>query len=66
MRFKLDEHVGTIGKGLLEAAGHAVMTVSERGLSGASDDQLYEVVRAEGRALITLNRDFGEVLRFLP
>jgi hypothetical protein len=31
-----------------------------------TDQNLFEVCAAEGRALITLDRDFGEVLRFPP
>lgn len=66
MKFKLDENIGTTGKALLEADGHDVMTVAEQRLSGARDEFLYGVVVAEGRALVTLDRDFGEVLRFPP
>lgn len=66
MKLKLDENIGTIGQALLEADGHDVMTVSEQKLSGASDDRLYGVITAEQRVLVTLDRDFGEVLRFPP
>lgn len=66
MKFKLDENIGHFGKTLLEADGHDVMTVAGQTLSGASDARLYEVIKAEGRALVTLDRDFGEVLRFPP
>jgi len=66
MKFKLDENLGETGKALLEAAGHDVMTVRQQGLSGADDDHLYRVVGAEDRILVTLDRDFGEVLRFPP
>jgi predicted nuclease of predicted toxin-antitoxin system len=66
MRVKLDENLGEIGKGVLTTAGHSVSTVTEQGLSGTSDDNLYEACRAEERVLVTLDRDFGEVLRFPP
>jgi hypothetical protein len=33
---------------------------------GADDVALYRVCRAEGRVLVTLDRDFGEILRFPP
>ena len=66
MKFKLDENLGTVGRELLQAGGHDVMTVAEQKLSGFSDERLYEVVRDEGRALITLDHDFGQTLRFTP
>ena len=47
MKLKLDETVGTLGKALLEADGHDVMTVAEQGLSGAPDEGLYEYRRAK-------------------
>ena len=33
-------------------------------LQGASDEKVYEVSIREGRALVTLDRDLGQVLRF--
>ena len=61
MKFKLDENIGNIGRALLTDAGHDVSTVD-----GASDTIFYDVCCAESRILITLDRDFGEVLRFPP
>jgi len=49
MKFKLDENLGLLGKTLLEAKGHDVMTVVEQRLSGAKDASIYEVCRDEGR-----------------
>jgi len=66
MKFKLDENLGALGRGLLEADGHDVMTVAEQKLSGSTDDQLYQVCRDEARILITLDHDFGHMLRFPP
>lgn len=66
MKFKLDENLGYLGKSLLEADGHDVMTVAEQRLSGIDDGGLYDVCRAEGRVLITLDRNFGLTLRFPP
>lgn len=64
--FKLDENLGTLGKALLEATGHDVMTVAQQSISGASDEHIYRIVCEERRVLVTLDRDFGEVLRFPP
>ena len=66
MKFKLDENLGTHGASLLMAAGHDVTTVRGEGLGGATDDTLFSVCRDEGRALITLDHDFGQILRFPP
>lgn len=66
MKSKLDENRGTRGLELLRAAGHDVMTARLQGLAGTADDNLFEVCRRESRALITLDHDFGNVLRFAP
>jgi predicted nuclease of predicted toxin-antitoxin system len=66
MKCKLDENLGDIGRDVLTASGHDVSTVVMQELSGSVDVALYEACRREGRVLITLDRDFGEVLRFAP
>jgi predicted nuclease of predicted toxin-antitoxin system len=64
MKIKLDENLGLLGKTLLEAEGHNVMTVAEQQLSGAADASIYEVCWHEGRVLVTLDHDFSQTLRF--
>jgi predicted nuclease of predicted toxin-antitoxin system len=66
LKFKLDENLGTLGIDILASAGHDVATTVEQQLSGVSDSQLYEVYCREQRVLITLDHDFGHVLRFPP
>jgi predicted nuclease of predicted toxin-antitoxin system len=66
MKVKLDENLGLLGKSLLEADGHDVMTVAEQRLSGAQDERIYEVCRQESRVLVTLDHDFGQTIRFPP
>ena len=38
----------------------------EQGLGGKADSAVFEVCITEGRTLITLDRDFGQVPRFPP
>jgi hypothetical protein len=66
VRIKLDENIGHRGRAFLINAGHDVMTVRDQGLQGATDDRVFAACRAEGRVLITLDRDFGQILRFPP
>ena len=66
MKIKLDENIGRRGLELLKACGHDVMTVWDQGLRGVTDEALFKICSAEGRALITLDRDFGQVPRFPP
>jgi predicted nuclease of predicted toxin-antitoxin system len=66
VKFKLDESIGRRGLELLEASGHDAMTVRDQGLRGVTDEELFEICSAEGRTLLTLDRDFGHVLRFPP
>ncbi len=66
MKFKLDENIGTRGVQLLTNAGHDVATVYDQALGGASDNHLFELCIREERTLITLDHDFGQVIRFPP
>jgi hypothetical protein len=66
MKIKLDENIGRRGVELLRSAGHDVMTVREQNLQGTRDETLFDVCAGEARVLITLDHDFGQVLRFPP
>lgn len=66
MKLKLDENLGQSAAEHLRKFGHDVSTVRLQGLEGAPDEFLFTKCVEEGRALITLDHDFGEVLRFAP
>lgn len=66
MRFKLDENLGRSIAELFRAAGHDVVTVRDQALRGAPDERVFAVSVREGRVLVTLDRDLGQVLRFPP
>jgi predicted nuclease of predicted toxin-antitoxin system len=66
VRIKVDENIGRSGIELLRQTDHDVTTVREQGLAGAADTLLFQTCIAEGRALITLDRDFGRIPCFPP
>jgi len=66
MRFKLDENLSGSVAELFRGAGHDVMTVRDQRLQGAPDEEVFDVSVREHRALVTLDHDLGQVLRFPP
>ena len=66
MKLKLDENLGVAARVALEAAGHDVSTVLVQSLQAALDDDLILQCKLEGRALVTLDLDFANPLRFRP
>ena len=66
MRFKIDENLPSTAANLLREAGHDALTVIEQGHGGASDSVVADVLRVEGRALITLDTGFADIRSYPP
>jgi len=66
VKIKVDENIGQNGVEFLRQHGHDVMTVRAQGLGGAADRIVFDACVAEGRTLVTLDRDFGQIPRFPP
>lgn len=61
MRFLADENVSRLVIDRLRNSGHDVVSIAET-RSGAPDEEVLNVADAEGRILITEDRDFGEMV----
>jgi predicted nuclease of predicted toxin-antitoxin system len=66
VKIKADENIGGSGVAILKQGGHDVMTVREQGLAGSADERIFQACTDEGRTLVTMDRDFGNVRRFPP
>ena len=66
MDMKLDENLGESIAAILRAAGHDVATVASQGLTGSADEPLLRICTEEKRALVTLDMDFSNPIRYPP
>jgi predicted nuclease of predicted toxin-antitoxin system len=66
MKFKLDENLGPRVQEVFLSRGHDYRTVRDQRLSGGSDEAILPAAVSEGRILVTLDQDFGNVLRYSP
>jgi predicted nuclease of predicted toxin-antitoxin system len=68
MRFVLDENIDLPLVDLLRERGHDVTAVAVDYAQSIGDTQVLEIARAEGRILITNDKDFGALIfqRQLP
>lgn len=66
MKFFLDENLSPKLAEILRASGHASTCALEEKLSGADDHAIREFCIKHAHVLVTLDSDFGNVLRFPP
>ena len=66
MRFKVDQNLPAEIVDALRVAGHDAMTVDEEALSGTLDPRLAEIIRIEGRAIVTLDKGFSDIRTYPP
>jgi hypothetical protein len=66
MKFKVDENLPAELVADLRAGGHDADSVAGEGLTGAPDSALMARVRAEGRALLTLDKGIPDVPTYPP
>lgn len=64
--FKIDENLPLEVRSILRAQGYDAVTVLDQAMRGSPDDEVSAVCRAEARALITLDTDFANILRYPP
>ena len=66
MKLKLDENPSRHLKEKLVLLGHDVATAAEEGLLGQPDALVGELARSEGRVLLTLDLEFGNIRKNPP
>ncbi|MBI2433405.1 MAG: DUF5615 family PIN-like protein [Candidatus Hydrogenedentes bacterium] len=62
MRFLLDQNVYALTVTLLSQWGHDIVLAKEIGLAEAADPELLASANANGRILVTRDRDFGQLV----
>lgn len=66
MKLKLDENIDARLARILREAGHDTVTVREQDLQGTDDIDLYRICISENRALVTLDLNLSNILRYPP
>ena len=66
MKLLLDENLSPLHSVELRTEGFDAVAVVECGLSGATDEQVLRFAVHNGRAIMTLDADFANVMRFPP
>ena len=50
----------------LKSRGHDVLSIRDSGLSGISDDEVYQRACREKLVIVTMDKDFSRMFRFPP
>jgi len=66
MKFKVDENLPVEAAELIEKEGYDAVTVWDQNLGGATDENIAKVCNKEGRALITMDKDFANIRSYPP
>lgn len=66
LKFKVDENMPAEVAELLLNAGHDAWTVPQQQLGGKPDPDVATICQQEGRAIVTLDLDFGDIRTYSP
>jgi predicted nuclease of predicted toxin-antitoxin system len=66
VKVKLDENIPVSLAEALALLGHDVHTVTEQGLTGRTDREIWKQCQFEDRLLITQDLDFSDARKFQP
>lgn len=66
MKFKIDENLPADVVGLFRQASHDAMSVFDQNLVGQPDRNIAAVCQLEGRVIVTLDTDFGNMVAYPP
>lgn len=66
MKIKLDENLPSGLAKILAQLGHDADTITDEGLAGSDDPQVWEAAQRTGRFLITQDLDFSDIRKFTP
>lgn len=66
MKLKLDENLSRHLKPMLSSLHHDVSTAGEEGLLSNPDIVIAEAAKSEGRMLLTLDVEFGNLTKYPP
>lgn len=66
MRFKVDENLHDEVAELLRQHGHDAVTVYDQHMQGQPDEIVAAICRQEGRAVVTQDLDFSNILAYPP
>lgn len=66
LKFKVDENLPVEAAELLIEAGHDATSVVDQHLEGRPDLYLASICQREGRTILTLDLDFGDIRAYPP